>query len=253
MGWLDACELLASGRISSRNFRRLLPVREVVETLAPCDGRHFAAWIRRNDRRWLEDRGIQQVDDWGDPIKAWSRILGTDRAFSPTTLRYLGHALWLKRRGYVRQGDVVVEIGVGFGGLAAANAIVSESKSVLIDLPPVCAAAALMMKENGLSSWLRDAGDFPSDYCLVSNYAFTELCRDIQQEYLEQYIRMAPRGVIVSNAAIFASGIGGRSDKELVDWLRNEGLPAVEDDGLDILSPADRACGVKLIHWNMEE
>lgn len=109
MGWPAACQALASGEIAAGGFRRMKAVREVVETLAPSDGRHFAEWIRRHDGCWLDDERVVGADDWGDPIKAWHWILGTRRAFSPTTLRYFAHAIWLRDCGYVRPGGVVVE------------------------------------------------------------------------------------------------------------------------------------------------
>ena len=242
--------MLASGKLLSEGFRRLRAVREVVETLAPSDGRHFAEWIRGSDGKWLENGRIHQLDDWGDPIKAWRSVLRTRRPFSPTTLRYVAHAMWLRKSGYVNEGCDVVEIGVGFGGLAAANAVISGARSVFVDLPPVCDAARVMMGEIGLSDWCRSEFGLQGDYCLISNYAFSELRADVQEMYFEKYIRAAPRGAIFSNAAVFAEGIGGRTDEELVEWFRSEGVPAVADGDLDILSPADRACGVKLIHWN---
>lgn len=250
MQWPGICHSLASGKVISGGFRQLLPVREVVETLAPSDGRHFAEWIRESDCRWLDDGRVHRLDDWGDPIKAWKSVLRTRRPFSPTTLRYVAHAIWLGRSGYVGRGGDVVEIGVGFGGLAAANALVSDARSVFVDLPSVCGVARMMMGEIGLSDWCLSEFELSGDYCLVSNYAFSELRADVQDMYFERYIRAAPRGAILSNAAMFASGIGGRTDDELVEWFRGEGVPAVADGDLDIFSPADRACGVKLIHWN---
>ena len=250
MGWPVVCQLFVSGKVHSRGFRRLLAVREVVETLAPSDGRHFAEWIQNGDGRWLDDRRVHQLDEWGDPIKAWRTVLRTRRAFSPTTLRYVAHAMWLRKSGYVSEGCDVVEIGVGFGGLAAANAVISGARTVFVDLPPVCDAARVMMGEIGLSDWCGSESALQEDYCLISNYAFSELRADVQEMYFEKYIRAAPRGAIFSNAAVFAERIGGRTDDELVDWFRSEGVPAMADGNLDILSPADRACGVKLIHWN---
>jgi hypothetical protein len=147
----------------------------------------------------------------------------------------------------------VVEIGVGFGGLAAANAWVSGARTWFVDLPAVCEAASMMMGEVGLSEWHQGTDGLPDDYCLISNYAFSELRADVQEAYFEKYIRNAPRGAMLSNAAVFGRTIGGRTDEEQVAWFRREGVPAVAEREAAILSPADHACQVSLIHWNRKD
>jgi hypothetical protein len=248
LGWPGACAALANGEIASREFRRRREVREVVETLGLADGRYFAGWVRDRYPEWLGDERVARVSQWGDPLRAAGWLLGGGPACSPSSLRYLTHALWLREAGLVTPGGTVVEIGVGFGGLAAMNAVVSGAVTVLVDLPEVVAAATLMMEENGLGGLVADAP--AGEYCLVSNYAFTELSAALQDEYFEQHIRVAQRGAIISNAAVFAQGIGGRSDEDLLKWFRAEGVPAVAERDCGILGPADHLCGVTLIHWD---
>ena len=86
---------------------------------------------------------------------------------------------------------------------------------------------------------------------MISNYAFSELSTATQDDYLERYLRHARHGVIVSNAAVFAHHIGGRTDVELVQWLRNARIPASikDEQTCDLLTPIDALCGVRLIHW----
>ena len=86
---------------------------------------------------------------------------------------------------------------------------------------------------------------------MILNYAFSELSTATQDDYLERYLSHARHGVIVSNAAVFADRIGGRSDDELVQWLRNARIPASikDEQTCDLLTPIDALCGVRLIHW----
>lgn len=249
--WPVAAEAFATGARSSAGFRRLKAVCDVVETVGPVDGSFYAGRIRDWDESVLDDPKIAEIDTWGTPIRWPGALLGLPRAFSPTTLRYLATALWLKREGYVKPGGTVIEVGVGFGGLAAMNAVVSGASTRMVDLPQVEAAARRMMEECGLGRFCvaDEAGIDPGNCCLVSNYAFTELAREIQDGYLEKHLKRAGRGVIVSNAGVFAATIGGRSDGELLAMLRDAGLPAEIDRTAELLGPADHFCKVAILHW----
>jgi hypothetical protein len=159
--------------------------------------------------------------------------------------------LWLKRSGKLPAGAPIVEIGVGFGGLAAMNALVSKSRTHLIDLPQVEQAALRMLAETGLEDHgVSGAEVVPAPIPLViSNYAFTELNTELQNAYLDKYLKHARHGMIVSNAGVFARTIGGRTDEELVTWLRGTGIAATLDGGDDLLSPTDMLGAVRIIHW----
>ena len=251
MAWPDACAVLASGESSSSGFRRERAVREVVETLAPSDGRHHAQRIQAIAAELLTDSRVRAVDVWADPIRWPGLLLGTPASFSPTSLRYLSHALWLRDHELVRRGGTVVEIGVGFGGLAAMNAIVSEVHTVLVDLPPVTQAALRMLDETGLRKFANPADtiELAGSFCVVSNYAFTELSADLQDHYIDRYLRDSSSGMIVSNANVFSRSIGGRDDAALVSALQAAGIPATLDAGSDLLGPSDHLGGVSLLTW----
>jgi hypothetical protein len=255
--WARVCGALAEGTCTSHNFRRLQAVRQIVETLGPVDGRYFAGLVRKWESALLGDETVLKIDGWGNPLR-WPRVLlGTPVPYSPTTLRYLAHALWLKREGLVKPNGRIIEIGVGFGGLAAMNAVVSKATTLLVDLPQVKQVAAKMLNTTGFDGLYKTCDHAPEfnnkDYCVVSNYAFTELTAELQDQYLERYLRAAPRGVIISNAKVFAKLIGGRSDDELVAWLQREGLPATLDTTCEILCPSDHCHQVGLIRWSLDD
>jgi hypothetical protein len=251
MDWPRACAALASGALTSKYFRRIHAVRQVVETLGPVDGRHFARWIRDSAPGYLTDKRVAAIDAWGDPIRWPAACLGTPRAFSPTTLRFLAHALWLKKEGFVKEGGTVVEIGVGFGGLAAMNAIVSNATTIMIDLPPVAVAAMLQMRELGLGNFASNdqSKATAGDVCFISNYAFTELSREMQDVYADKFIRYADRGVILSNASVFADHMRSRDNNQIIELLSKHGAHAKVEKNSEILCPSDRFHGNSLMHW----
>jgi len=251
MAWPEACAALAGRKRTSRRFRRERAVRDVVETLGPSDGRYHAARIRHIAPDLLDDPRVRAADAWGDPVRWPGFLLGTPATFSPTTLRYLSHALWLRDEGLVEPGGTIVEIGVGFGGLAAMNAIVSGARTLLVDLDPVTAAARFQMQETGLAAFAVAAGDeeLPGRYCVVSNYAFSELNRELQDHYLGRYLRGSTHGMIVSNASCFAKSIGGRDDDALATALAEAGIHATRNPEGCPLGPSDQMVGVGLFTW----
>jgi hypothetical protein len=251
MGWPRACKALASGAWTSKNFRRNHAVRQVVETLGPVDGKYFGKWIRDNAPGYLTDQRVIAIDAWGDPIRWPGILLGTPQAFSPTTLRYLAHALWLKKEGFVKEGGTVVEIGVGFGGLAAMNALVSNAKTLMVDLEPVAKAAMRQMHDLGFShhAEIHDGNIHDIDFCVISNYAFTELSREMQDAYVDNFIHHADRGAILSNAAVFADHMKSRNNDQIIDLLKSHNLPAKISANHPILCQSDIRFGNALVLW----
>ncbi|TAE89580.1 MAG: hypothetical protein EAZ81_12670 [Verrucomicrobia bacterium] len=253
MAWPQACAALADGLISSEHFRRFRAVVDVVETLGPCDGRHHARLIRAAGHEdWLEDVKMLDLSSWGDPMLWPNVLLGVPHAMAPTSLRYLSHALWLRDQGLIPDKGRVVEIGVGYGGLAGVNALVSDTKTTLVDLPDVERAAMRMLRENDLQHAAipsaQSEGQEMFD-CVISNYAFTELSIELQDEMLTKYIARSRHGMILSNAEVFSQQIGGRSNDQILSALRAHGVTASYHAEHPLFSPADRATGSVLFVW----
>ena len=252
MPWAEAARLAGLGLVPSDDFRRIDGVCRVVETVGPPDARHYARLIHAWDPAFFSHPDVRTIDRWGNPVRLPGLLLGTPHRFSPTTLRYLATALWLRRNRFVTPGCPIVEVGIGFGGLAAMNAVVSGANSLLVDLPQVEPLALRFLRETGLANHARgSSGTPPADgFCFLSNYAFTELSAPVQDLYLDTYIRHSARGVITSNAGVFSRHAGGRSDEELLELLHRAGLPATLSRTPDILGPSDRLCDCSLITWD---
>lgn len=253
MAWPRACSELADGIITSARFRRLRAVMEVVETLGPCDGRHHARIIRAaGHAEWLDRPEALTLASWGDPLLWPAILLGTPHPMAPTSLRYLSHALWLRDEGMVGENAHVAEIGVGYGGLVAINALVSQSRTTLVDLPEVERAAMKMLGENAVAHAANPSSAseaHPAFDCVISNYAFTELSTGLQDRMLASFIAGSRHGMILSNARVFSQRIGGRSDHELLLALANHGINAQSHADHPLLSPSDRAYGNMIIIW----
>jgi hypothetical protein len=116
-------------------------------------------------------------------------------------------------------GKRIVEIGVGYGGQAR---LVLEQWAVqsytLVELEPVLRLARRYLTSSGTYRsliFLPPALVATADYDLcLSNYAFSELTRDVQDLYARSLVTSASRGYLTCN---FISGVHG-----IDSWSRDE-------------------------------
>jgi hypothetical protein len=144
---------------------------------------------------------FRRNDDHGGPRTFEYPPVGR---FSPSTLRYVKVLADLKARFASLDGFDICEIGVGYGGQCRVIGAWFEPASYcLVDLAPALALARRYLGRYAL----RTALSFPTmdelaprDWDLViSNYAFTELPRAIQDAYLDKVILRSKRGYITYN------------------------------------------------------
>lgn len=123
---------------------------------------------------------------------------------SPSNLRYAKVALDLKALFGDLSGYRVAEIGVGYGGqFHAISTLAKPSEYSFFDLPKVIDLATLYISRfvNESSSRISD-GSHNTDKAfdlVISNYAFSELERKIQEEYFEKVILKSIRGYMIYN------------------------------------------------------
>jgi predicted O-methyltransferase YrrM len=184
------------------SFKRDPEFRVVIENLTCEHGRHYldtalrqTPWLAGQLDRFREnDRiGSPQVCDYGD--------LGS---FSPTTLRYVKVLSDLSRLFGSLEGARIVEIGGGYGGQChVISAAARPGSYTLVDLEPVLMLQRRYLKELGVPEVrfaTADELEPARDYDLViSNYAFSECTRPVQQRYIEQILARSARGYITCN------------------------------------------------------
>jgi len=148
---------------------------------------------------------------------------------STTALRYLKVALDIKERYGAEMGRVV-EIGCGFGGQAILLDKITRIKSyTFIDLWQVNMLIRRFIENSSLScdyavATIRDLKLREDKWdIIISNYAFSELKRECQQQYVEKVLLNARHGYMTMNSG-FGGKFGGihnmRVD-ELTQLIRN--------------------------------
>ena len=140
-------------------------------------------------------------DVLGSPQRA---NYGPHGEFSPTTLRYVKVLADLRMLFGPLDGFDIIEIGGGFGGQALVCSRSAQLSSyTLVDLQE---AAALQRSYLGRlnveisTAVTQDALDKGALYDLViSNFAYSELTRPVQQRYLEDVLLRSKRGYLSLN------------------------------------------------------
>ena len=173
---------------------------------------------------WSEKftRVLVQIDKLGKPRKYRFRPYGT---FSPTLLRYLKVYKDLEKNFGSLKNLNIVEIGIGFGGQASLIGLLDKPVTyTYYDIPPVLELVQKFIRELGVPGkfeFIDGRNPRPSNPDLViSNYAFSELNRDIQDQYLKHVVLPSPRGYITWNP-LSEEILGGYSLAELIRLIPN--------------------------------
>jgi putative sugar O-methyltransferase len=149
---------------------------------------------------YIED--FKQNDEIGHPIVFSFPEIGE---ISPTTIRYIKILRDLEQEFGSLDDLNICEIGVGYGGLCRIIDRYFQVKSYcLVDLPSVLKLAKKFLSKFDINTALTyktaDELEITNKYDLViSNYAFTELRREIQDIYLHKVMFKSTRGYITYN------------------------------------------------------
>ena len=184
-----------------QQFQKGPVYNEVVEHISEKQGTEYLRLIAEDPEIFGFVEESKANDKYGNPRMYEYPSIGT---ISPTTLRYVKVLADLKSCFDTLESRNVCEIGVGYGGQCRiVNAFYKPAKYCLVDIRPALLLARRFLDKYVMRSVLtyktmRELR--PQQFDLVlSNYAFTELPRDIQDVYLEQIIANSKRGYITYN------------------------------------------------------
>jgi putative sugar O-methyltransferase len=206
-----------------KRFRRNYSYRVILEHVGYKQGKAYLEKITESTVKcYLQSPKLHHLNSIGSPRTYYFRRVGW---MSPTILRYLfvnQHLVMLFGKSDITN---IAEIGVGFGGQAAITIESINPKSfTLYDLPQVVRLGEKFLKEVGTDlSKIKCANIerlVSTEYDLViSNYAFSELPRDVQIDYVKSVLAPSKRGYLTMNSG--RSDWTGRSAGKLtLDELR---------------------------------
>jgi putative sugar O-methyltransferase len=198
----DFCQKAAQDSKTFFNFRSEKVYTAILEHVDFEHGEKYLNEIQFNKNELLQNFDeFKKNDDFGNPILCNYPAYGK---ISPTTLRYIKVLSDLIKLFKNLQSFKICEIGVGYGGQCR---IISSAYN-LIDYTLVDLKQVLMLVQRYLDSFaLRSSVSYKTmnelcanEYDLViSNYAFSELPRNVQEVYLYKVILNSKRGYITFN------------------------------------------------------
>lgn len=183
------------------NFRRNPEYNKILEHVSEKEGNEYFKEISK-DSDILSSISLFKLNDaYGNPRLYEYPDIGM---ISPTTLRYI--KVLVDLRAYFRTLDnlKICEIGVGYGGQCRIiNTFFKPATYCLVDIQPALSLAQRYLDNFALSSVIsyKTMNELETkNYDLViSNYAFTELPRSLQEVYIKKIILNSKRGYITYN------------------------------------------------------
>ena len=210
-------------------FRRIHDYRVIVETVSFNLGLEY---LNRINSLGAFEKRLQVLaelnDSFGLPRKFKFENFGS---FSPTTLRYISVALEVQKLFPSLDQARIAEVGVGYGGQAA---ILLDHLRVnrydLFDLPPALTLSkeylSRLGKLDGVQFSNLDTLENTNWDLAISNYAFSELPKDLQIKYIQKVFQKSKRGYLIMNSGL--TNITGRNLGKLSIHEIRELMPEIQ-------------------------
>jgi phospholipid N-methyltransferase len=198
----DFCLKASNDVLIFSNFRQNLIYREILEHITPQLGQEYLATINAyRPELYKNIDKIKENDMYGNPDLVEYESVGR---ICPSTLRYTKVLADLLNLFTSLNGLNIIEIGVGYGGQCRViNSITAPKEYTLVDIRPALFLAQCYLDGFVLSSVMKykTMNELEKNqYDLaISNYAFTELPRKIQNVYLDKIILNSKCGYITYN------------------------------------------------------
>jgi hypothetical protein len=194
--------LQAAGEYTHFNRFRQNPVyTQILEHVSPEQGREYLRLAVRDKELFGALEELKRNDLYGGPCLHEYPDAG---GISPSTLRYIKVLADLRQLFGSLDELTICEIGVGYGGQCRIiNAMHAPGSYTLVDIQP-----ALSLAQRYLDNYILNS---PVTYktmnelrvsehdLVISNYAFSELPRLIQDVYLAKIVLRSRRGYITYN------------------------------------------------------
>ncbi|MEA5086233.1 MAG: putative sugar O-methyltransferase [Methanocorpusculum sp.] len=200
----DFCEKASNDDTTFATFKSNKIYTRVLEHTSYELGLEYIKIIKERTPQLLNSiTDFKKNDLYGAPATFYYSEI--DTSISPTTLRYIKVLSDLIRLYSFPPSLNVCEIGVGYGGQCRINmSYLGIKKYTLVDLPQVLKLCQKFLSNfetsnNTYFQTMDELDVFESYDLVISNYAFSELKKDIQEIYLEKIILKSKSGYITYN------------------------------------------------------
>lgn len=222
-GYTLFCEMASKSDKVFNNFRHNRAYREIVEDVGYDIGEGCWNIIRAKK---ISDKVLNEC--WKNDLVGGAETYyydGLTKPVAPATMRYV--KIMLEIMELFGKVDNVVEIGVGYGGQCR---LISKFCSVdsycLVDIPQALGVSrkylSRFFSERKMAKYRFVDGTSLNEIIdsglVISNYAFSELCREVQNTYLNDIIKHAEKGYITWNE-LSHTRLDGYSLEEICEMI----------------------------------
>lgn len=163
-------------------------------------------------------------DQLGGPLTYLYKDYGV---FSPTTLRYIKVASDIEVFFGNLDGQNIIEIGCGYGGQCLVLSKLFKWKNyTIVDLPGPLALIKKYLTEhkvdNVIYKTLDQLSSSESYDLTISNYAFSECTRAVQQEYINKVLVRSKKGYLTCNDSSHVPSLASFTREDLIKRLESE-------------------------------
>jgi putative sugar O-methyltransferase len=231
-GYITVCRLAAMNDSIFEIFKRSRDYRVVLEHLSKEQGQDYLDVIREQGKDLLEFLPrFKGNDRWGSPIKHSYEV----GELSPTTLRYIKVLTDLKNYFGDLNGFDIVEIGGGYGGQCKIVSDVYKVRSyTIMDLDVVIPLTqkylARLNVDNVFYRTQHGVHQVTQYDLVISNYAFSECMKGVQDDYIEKTLARSKRGYITYNHDGPSSPSSPYNKEEIVQILSKRHTVLTADD-----------------------
>ena len=153
---------------------------------------------------------------------------------SPSTLRYVKVLSDLKSIFGDLNGKKIIEIGVGYGGQCCVlQQMFDIDQYTLVDMDEVLMLSDKYLNKLGVKHDLMYIDDVYNNICeydiVISNYAYSELNKELQDLYYDNIISKSKNGYFTMNFISDIFGIDSYNESELNDKFSNKNINYLDE------------------------
>jgi hypothetical protein len=215
-GYTEFIKNINIDNITYSNFKNNPKYNGILEHVSFELGNEYLNFIEKEFSEITTEQIIEYLrinDKFGNPKMFEFNIKNEQKVMcSPTSIRYIYHALLILK--YYKKSNLtqIIELGCGYGGLFLAVCYFSKilnvniDKYYFVDLPEVCNLIQCYLLINNsninINYVIHHSNTFgkniPNENLFfISNYCFTEIDEEYRKEYIENLIPKCKNGFIV--------------------------------------------------------
>ena len=228
--YLNVCNYAANSDEFFKQFKSHPAYRHVLEHVSYEEGQQYLKEIDIDYLDKLEE--VKENDSLGSPVIYEYPSVGE---ISPTTIRYIKNTSDIINK-FGNSFDSIVEIGGGYGGLCKVlSSFIKFEQYLLLDLEECNLLSRKYLSHFNLptlSYRSEEIDEIDENFdLLISNYAFSECHKEVQQDYIERFIKKSNNFYIMHNNFHLELGtipheqfVEIMSDTHNVEWYDEHGI-----------------------------